>query len=382
MKKTCHTDCIVLLFALFFFQLLGAQQVSDSTYTKALLHIYDHPEMVIELGERLLSSKPSSPKTKIDALMLLSNAYSAKRDYEKSIRYATQARTIAQQSQNSRSEIAILNKIASQYHQMGINDKALQFLDDSDQIIATFPYKDSVRMSAANNNGVRGFIYRDQLSCDIAISYFNRAIQQYQSDLKNPSTIANMSVITYNKGNCFIRLQQIDSAQVTLNRSLALAEQADAQSLQAFSRKGLAEVYTLSGDYEHAIAELDTALRLSESVGDLVLNTGLYKGLSDNYLALNDWGQYEHFYTLYLDSEAKNKYEERKSISRSLSTHQTAVQQQSQHLTTTYYIGIAGCLLAALLLLIWIVWGQLSFHKTFKTLQSKIASPKKDGFTY
>lgn len=369
---------LLIIFTVFFCQLAAAQQVSDSAYASTLLHIYDHPDMAIDLGERMYNSSHSSPKKKIDGLLLLSNAYSAKRDYEKSIDYALKARVISQESKNARSEIAILNKIASQYHQMGINDKALQFLDDSDQIIAVFPYKDSVRMSAANNNGVRGFIYRDQLNCDIAITYFNRAINEYESDLKNPSTIPNMSVITYNKGNCFIRLQQMDSARATLNTSLTLAQQAGAQSLQAFSRKGLAEVYTLSGEYERAISELNTALTLSKTVGDLVLNTGLYKGLSDNYLAIDNWEQYQHFYSLYLEADAKNRNEELKSISTSLTTHSKEIQEQTEQITNTYYIGIGFCVLGALLLLVWIVWGQLSFQKTFKDLRSKItfSNPK------
>ncbi|MBC8644026.1 hypothetical protein H9W95_08125 [Flavobacterium lindanitolerans] len=41
----------------------------------------------------------------------------------------------------------------------------------------------------------------------------------------------------------------------------------------------MAEVYTLEGRYRDAIKELEEALAVSNSVGDLVLNRGIYNGL-------------------------------------------------------------------------------------------------------
>lgn len=377
MKFKFNTYQFFLLFGLIFIQNAFAQKVSDEEYNAATLNVYDDPDKSIKVGICMFETSKDKPKRQINALLLLSNAYSSKREYEKSLDYAMQAKELSKKSNDARSEIAVLNKIAAQYHQLGINDKALQYLDESDQIISSYPYQDSVQMVIGNNHGVRGFIYRDQLSCDIAIDYFNRSINQYKKDLANNKTMANMSVVTYNKGNCFVTLGQMDSAQITLEQSLNLAIRADAKSLEAFSRKGLAEVYTLQGNYSEAIAELNNALEISKNVGDLVLNQGLYKGLADNYLATNDWEQYQLYYNKYIQTETQNKKSERETISSSLVKHFEEINEEINKAKSTQGIGILICVILILAISIFIVFGQIKFQKQFKSLKSQLKFSEK-----
>lgn len=377
MKWNLKTYRFFLFLGLNFFQISFAQKISDEEYNAAMLNIYDNPDKAIEVGIRMFETSQNNPKRQINAQLLLANAYSSKRDYEKSLEYALKARELSKSSSDPRSEIVVLNKIAAQYHQLGINDKALQYLDESDQIIASYPHKDSVGTIIGNNFGVRGFIYRDQLSCEIAIDYFNRAIQQYKKDLGNSKTLANMSVITYNKGNCFITLAQTDSARITLEKSLELAKTSEAKSLEAFSRKGLAEVYTLQGNYNQAISELNNALEISKNVGDLVLNQGIFKGLSDNYLAINDWDEYQNYYNKYLKTETQNRNEERKTISTSLSKHSEEINAEIDNTKSTYTLAIFAVVIFILLLISLIIFGQIKFQKKIKFLKSQLKFSEK-----
>lgn len=369
----------ILFLGLNFFQISFAQKVSDEEYNAAALNVYDNPDKTIEVGIRMFETSTDKPKRQINALLLISNAYSSKREYEKSLDYAIKARDLSKKSDDARSEIAVLNKIAAQYHQLGIYDKALQYLDESDQIIAAFPYQDSVQMVIGNNHGVRGFIYRDQLSCDIAIDYFNRSINQYKKDSSgNNKTLANMSVVTYNKGNCFVTLGQMDSAKITLEQSLNLAIKAEAKSLEAFSRKGLAEVYTLQGNYGEAISQLNNALNISKNVGDLVLNQGIYKGLADNYLAINNWEEYQNFYDKYLQTESQNKTEERKTISVSLAKHSEEINKEIKDIKLYFGIGILISILFIIMVTFLIIFGQIRFQKQFNFLKSQLKFSQKD----
>lgn len=378
MKFKFKTYHFILFLGLNFFHTSFAQKVSDEEYNAAALNVYDNPDKTIEVGIRMFETNKDKPKKQINALLLISNAYSSKREYEKSLDYALQARDLSKKNNDARSEIAVLNKIAAQYHQLGIYDKALQYLDESDQIIAAFPYQDSVQMVIGNNHGVRGFIYRDQLSCDIAIDYFNRSINQYKKDSRNNKTLANMSVVTYNKGNCFVTLGQMDSAKITLEQSLNLAIKAEAKSLEAFSRKGLAEVYTLQGNYSEAIAQLNNALNISKNVGDLVLNQGIYKGLADNYLAINNWEEYQKFYDKYLQTESQNKTEERKTISVSLTKHSEEINKEIKNIKLYFGIGILMSILFILIVTILIIFGQIRFQKQFNFLKSQLKFSQKD----
>lgn len=369
------TYCILLL-SLVLSLNSYAQEITDSAFNAATLNVYDEPDKAIKVGERMFETSKGKPKRQIDALLLLSNAYSSKRQYEKSLEYAFRARDLSNSNRYLRSEIMVLNKIAAQYHQLGVNDKALQYLDEAEKIISQYPHKDSISMILGNNYGVRGFIYRDQLSCDIAIDYFNRALDEFRTDKDNVKMIVNMSVITYNKGNCFITLNQYDSARINFEESLLFAKKAEAKSLEAFSKKGLAEVFTLQGKHRQAINELNNAVEISKNVGDLVLNRGLYKGLADNYLALNEWSEYQNYYNKFLVTEAQTKKAERNTISISLLNHSEELKQKIEEIKSTYGIVFLGGCIIIFLLIFSIIYGQILFNKQFRLLKSKLKESK------
>jgi len=88
--------------------------------------------------------------------------------------------------------------------------------------------------------------------------------------------------------------------------------------LIAFAQKGLAEVQSRRGNYQEAIEILNSAISNSENVGDLVLNRGLYEGLSNNYLAINDWENYTLYREKFLALQKETRLSERKSINHSL----------------------------------------------------------------
>jgi tetratricopeptide (TPR) repeat protein len=75
-------------------------------------------------------------------------------------------------------------------------------------------------------------------------------------------------------------------------QSYQYAKKVNASSLEGFALKGLAQVYTLEGKFSEAIPILENALLISSKVNDLILNQELYKGLSENYLALNQWDNF------------------------------------------------------------------------------------------
>src|SRR5690606_3128158 len=216
------------------------------------------------------------------------------------------------------------------------------------------------------------FIYRDKLNCEIAIDYFNNAIRKYKTE-ESSITRANRSVILYNKANCLISLNQIDSAKNSFLKSIELAKKVDAKSLQAFSQKGLAETYTLEGNYGLALNELNKAMGISKNVGDLVLNRGIYKGLSNNYLAVNNWKNYQFFYKKYVSTVNQIKETERNSISISLKNHLKETENEIQKVQKRYGIAIFTASVLTLILLFNLVKSQRKFFKKRNQLKSNLS---------
>lgn len=311
---------VVVLFlsiVCFFTHNVFGQKDLDSIIQTATIHIYDNPKSVINIGKTSFE-KATTPDTKVRALTLISAAYLSQRENEKALEYALMSRDYLDDVKDIKTKIRILNSIGMQHQQLRIYDKSIEYLDKALQIIKTEDQNNSYFTELGYNYAIRGFIYRERMNCDIALSYFNRSITQYKKDVNNSSSSANISTMMYNKGNCFLQLTQIDSARTNFLKAINYAELINAKSLYAFAKKGLSEVFTLNGQYNYAIRELEDAEDASKDVGDLVLNQGIYKNFSDNYLAINDMEKYQFYYKKYSEVQEQLKESEQKSIDGSI----------------------------------------------------------------
>jgi tetratricopeptide (TPR) repeat protein len=134
------------------------------------------------------------------------------------------------------------------------------------------------------------------------------------------------------------------------NQSYLAAKMLDAKSLQAFAYKGIAQVYTLEGNYAVAIAKLNEALLLSNEVKDLVLNQEIYKGLSENYLATSQWEKFNIYHSKYQSIQKLIKESERKSISESLDSKKIEITKKLTEETSKINLYLLTLFLGLLLL--------------------------------
>lgn len=299
-------------------QLCFSQKNTDSILGQANKLVYENPDEAIEIALQVFNDKETSVKHKVTSLLAISIAYSSKRDYEKSLDYILKIEDFLPKMESEIQKMIVLNRTGALYQDLKIYDKAIDYLDESIKLIQKYPRQDSVQTLLGYNSILRGFIYREQMSCDMALKYFDKAIEAYMNTLHNPIMNANVSICYYNRGNCLLTLNKIDEAELSYLKSVEHAEYIDAPSLIAFGQKGLAEVKTKEGKYRESIGLLQNAVSISENVGDLVLNRGLYDGLSNNYLALGDWENYNIFRTKFLRLQKETKRSERKSINQSL----------------------------------------------------------------
>lgn len=309
---------IYVCLSLFVADPLVGQNHIDSILKQANKLIYEDPDAAIKIALDVYNQPETSVKDKVNFLLSISTAYTSKRDYENSLIYVLEIEDLLPSIKNRIQKMNVLNRIGAQYQDLKIYDKAIDYLDESLELIQQFPYQDSVQTFLGYNAILRGFIYREQMSCEIALKYFDKAIEAYKNTLQNPIMNANVSICYYNQGNCLLDLDKVDEAESSYLKSIAYAEKVEAASLIAFAQKGLAEVKTREGQYQTSITILQNALNNSEGVGDLVLNRGLYYGLYNNYIALKDWENYETYRKKYLALQRETKLSERKTINQSL----------------------------------------------------------------
>lgn len=364
-----------LIAALIFFSAVNSNAQSkrkiDNIIATAKLDVYENPDRVIKIGDSIYTDPESTIEDKVMGLMLISDAYSSKRDYQKSLKYFQTANTLSKKVNNIDLQIKVLSKMAVKYQQLKVYDKAIQYLDECDKLIASDPINESTLGKQATNDIIRGVIYKEQLNCNIAIDYFNKGIAKYEKN--NAQEVQpNLSIANYNKGNCYILIADYESAKKSFLQSIKNADNINANSLKAFAQKGLAEVYALEGNHHQAIEVLQEALKISKDVGDLILNRGIYNGLANNYLAVNDWQQYQKYNKLFLQNQLIIKESERRSINDSID-ELTQVHNQKLSQVKTRYFYIISIVVLLILIMIYLLYKyQMRSIKSIEMLNLEI----------
>ncbi|MFN3755268.1 tetratricopeptide repeat protein [Flavobacterium sp.] len=309
----------------------------DSVLIAAGNEIYINPDNAIKIGENIVKQAEGKVDYKIKAYKLISDAYSAKRDYEKALEYLINASELLNESNDKLLKITIVNKTGIQYHQLKVYDKAIQYLDQAEQLISEYPNKDSIHSELGKNFIVRGFIYKEKLSCAIAIAYIDRGIAELKKSKDKAGIAPKISIAIYNKGNCYLLMYNNKLALESFNESAKFAKEVNAKSLEAFALKGSAKVYTLEGKNLEAIKALNQALNLSSEVNDLILNQEIYKGLAENYLATNQWEQFKINQAKFIDVQKLIKDRERNSVGESLGVKELELKAKRTELSNKFY---------------------------------------------
>ncbi|RQO38074.1 hypothetical protein DBR39_14450 [Chryseobacterium sp. KBW03] len=329
-----------------------AQKTPDSVLIKrAKLEIYDNPDNAIKIGEQLLK-KSHDVKTSINLYMLLSTANIAKRNFEKSLKYILKAKELSQKTNDPRNQAGVLISVAIQYQQMELFSKCLETLNEADQYIAKIPEKNPEKyIETAASHAIRGMVYKSQSNSEIALEKFLISIQNYDNVPVKKTTYSNMSVVYYNIGYCYLNLNQIDKAQEAFLQSINYARKNHAKSLEAFALKGIAEIHKQKHENQSAVNLLLKAENLCKNTGDITLNEGLYKELSDNYLAMGQQNLYQQYNKKHLEMRFKRKQNELKSINQVIDNHNKETSLKSENLKSYYrYIKIGSVLLGCILI--------------------------------
>jgi tetratricopeptide (TPR) repeat protein len=328
---------ILLLFNCFYIFAQDQKKI-EQLIKNSNVEMYENPDKVITTGLKIIQLAKNNIDLKIKAYKLISDGYSSKRDYQKSLKYLIKAIELLPKSEDKLLKISIDTKAGIQYHQLNIYESAITYLDRAEKMCVAYPVQDSVSSFLGVNYIVRGFIYKEKLNCDIAISFFDKGIKELTSNNKALENASRISIAKYNKGNCYILTGQNGLAEESFKEALQAAKKINAKSLEAFALKGIAQIYTLNGAYLAAITELNLAYSIADSVNDLVLNQEIYKGLSENYLALNNPVKYQEYQKKLTQTQAKLKENERASIENLLLENYNNLESKSKTEFSSFWI--------------------------------------------
>lgn len=353
--------------------LINGQKASDNDLIrKAQQEIYDNPDKTIQIGEQLLKND-NDIKTSIEIYMLLSTANIAKRNFDESLKYILKAKELSQKNNDPKSQASVLISVAIQYQQMELFSKSLETLDEADQYLAKIPENTPAKYAeTATSYAIRGMIYKSQSNSEIALEKFLISIENFEKVPSKKTTYANMSVVYYNIGYCYLNLNQVDRAEQAFLESVNCAKKNNAKSLEAFALKGMSELHKQKHENQSALNLLIKAENLSKNTGDIILNEGIYKEMADNYLAMGQQDLYQRYNKKYIEMSFKRKQNELSSINRVIDNHNKEMSLKSKKLKIRYQymkilsFAIAGILIPLLLYFI------LKIRKQNRNFQKEI----------
>ncbi len=332
--------------------------------------MYENPEKVITAGLKIIQLSKNNIDLKIKAYKLVSDGYSAKRDYQKALKYLIKALELLPKSENKLLKISINTKVGIQYHQLNIYQSAIAYLDRAEKMCLEYPSKDSVSTFLGVNYIVRGFIYKEKLNCDIAISFFDKGIKELSLNNNTYRNATRISIAKYNKGNCYLLSEEIILAEQSFKEALKFAKLVNAKSLEAFALKGIAQIQTLNGAYTEAITKLNQAYFIAKNVNDLVLNQEIYIGLSENYLAINQLEKYKEYQQKLIQTQSKLKENERASIENLLHENNNNLENKANSEFSNFWILLLFTLTISVPLITLIISKKI--NKSVRDLKEKI----------
>jgi tetratricopeptide (TPR) repeat protein len=354
MNKKKLIFLVLLLFSIRYSILAQNNRKLELLIKSSNVEMYENPDKVIATGMNILKSSNNNVDLKIKAYKLVSDGYSSKRDYQKSLEFLIKALELLPKSEDELLKISINTKAGIQYHQLNIYQSSITYLDKAEKMCVEYPFRDSVRSFLGINYLVRGFIYKEKLNCDIAISFFNKGIEEIRHNNKTIENAARIRIEKYNKANCYLLSEEIDLAGQSFKEALKYAKSVNAKSLEAFALKGIAQIHTLNGAYLDAIDDLNQAYSIAINVKDLVLNQEIYKGLSENYLAINELEKYKEYQQKLIQIQTKLKENERASIENLLLENKNNMDKIAKNELSNFWITV--------FLLLTIIIPFISFH--------------------
>ena len=323
----------------------------DSLISAASLKVYSQPRQAIALGLQYYKLSKNNIPAKISTLLVIGNGYAAGNDYEKAIKYVSEANALAAASEDRINQLRTLGFLASQYLRLEMNKKALVYLNDADQIAKTSKIPDSMRYLRGNIYLLKGLVYKHNLDCDFAVSHFNKAIFEFRNQPKNKFARANIAQAYNQKGFCLIEKRPSDSAKASFENAIRSAKENNSQSIIANSLMGLGVINGLEKKTKQAIVYLNQSREIAEKLQLAELKSEVYLNLSKNYLAVNDLVNHRKYEQLNMETASKMNDKQNKVLSKVFKNDRSAEDKNFEN-DRKDYLYVIGFLLFFILLYI------------------------------
>lgn len=240
-----------------------------------------------------LEPKIGDDKLRSKLLLAKGSAYSVKHLSSAALKSGFEALDISQKSQDSLMMVNTLGFIGNQYYILKLNKKAINYLNRAETII-DFLKDASLNQMSANIYFVKALIYKDNLDPAFAITYFDKAISEYNKN-NDRSSLLNKNITRIQKGYSLVDIGKADEAEKLFLEVIQESDRYRMSEVSDYAKVGLAITYDNKKDFVKANQILSETEKKIGNTGNVGLLTEIYDALSQNYLNQNNAPQYFYY---------------------------------------------------------------------------------------
>lgn len=344
-----------ILYLLFLMLSTFAFSQSDSKLEKQIAEVdrmaFVDPDSALVLVKKL-EPKLNDERLQSKLLLAKGSAYSVKHLSSAALKSGFEALDISQKSQDSLMMVNTLGFIGNQYYILKLNKKAINCLNRAETII-DFLKDGSLDQMSANIYFVKALIYKDNLDPAFAITYFDKAIFEYNKN-NDRSSVLNRNITKIQKGYSLLDIKKADEAEKLFLEVIDESERYKLFEVSYYANVGLATTYDNRKDHIRANKILSETEQKIGKTGNVGLLTEVYDGLSQNYFNQNDASKY-FFYNQKLErSLLENDEIEKISFSDLLKKNIESQNSEFENNQRKFYLVIILTILFTIISLIYI----------------------------
>ncbi len=275
---------------------MGGVYYVNSNYSQSYDYYVKSVDLFVELNDTLNLSKVKHN---------IGSIFSQQADYESALKYFYESLKFKEFLKDDKGIAATYNAIGLVFVEQGENfyKDAEEYFTKAMDIYIKFDDKAGIAKSYYRIGSVKN-TYRNpnrQEAKEFLFKYL-----EISTELKDETSIAqaNGSI-----GSIYLRLEQLDSAFIFLNKSTETWKKLNSPFEIANNYTYMAEYYILKSEYDKSIGLLQQALKIAEQISSLALKREVYSIYVDVYTAKGDYQsalQYNRRYYEAIDSLRKN----------------------------------------------------------------------------
>ena len=319
-----------LLYILFLLACIStfAQTTENKQSERATDLLFTNPEKSAKISEKAFV-EAKNYNDKITALSKLVNAQMILGDINQVINNSSQGIKLSKEKNDTINQIRFLSMLGNQYQQLNMNTDAKKNLDEAENLINTVHLPQNLLFITGNVYNVKGIVFKNELNCEFAVKYFNKALEVYNKLPYEEVVVVNKLLIDIQKAVCLEALGNSKEAE-SIYKSILNGDTRGIGYNKYYASLGLADIYLKRKEFDNADKMLQTVNINDFKQYDAELTSLFYKLKAQSSYWKIDSKNYLYYFEKYNENSRDILQSQNQIVSRLENIYDTNFSEKSR----------------------------------------------------